>query len=90
MRLESRERDVHDILEANSRVFFVKLKTLHMHMSVRKEKGVERCKPICGESGRKEVGRKIKGEIINLSSYILIMFTLITMIVKCYTFPFIE
>lgn len=34
MRSESRGSYVHDILKANCSVFFVKLKTLYMHISI--------------------------------------------------------
>ena len=63
---------------------------LFVYACMRKEKGVEQFGPVHGGNGRKEVGKKIRGEIINFSSCILIMFTLVTMVVKCHTFLLIE
>lgn len=49
---------------------------------MRKKKGAEQFRPVHGGNGRKAVGKKIRREIVNFSSCILIMLTLVTMIIN--------
>ena len=49
---------------------------------MRTEKDVEQLRPVQRGNGRKEMGKKIRREIVNFSSCILIMLTLVTMIIN--------
>lgn len=62
-------RDVHDIVKANCRVFFVQLKTLYMRISLvyvclGEEKGLEQWEPVW-RKWRKEAGMKVREDAVN-------------------------